>query len=268
MYTAFYGMEFNPFSKSIDTKKAFESDDFNQATARLNYLKEVKGFGLFTGLPGTGKSFTLRKFTECLNPNLYKVVYIPLSTLTVNDFYRALSYELGLEPAHKKIIMFNQIQERIRTLHESKNIVPIIILDEAQYLKNSILDDLKIIFNFNLDSKNYAALILSGQPILNSILQRQAHEALKQRIVINYTFGGLSKKEVSDYITSRMKLCGVSSPIFSEEAIELIATTCGGCTRKINLLVEKSLILGYQKKLLSIDSETIYTAQNDIELTI
>jgi type II secretory pathway predicted ATPase ExeA len=188
--------------------------------------------------------------------------------LPFSGCYRALSYELGLEPAHKKITMFNQIQERIRTLHESKNIVPIIILDEVQYLKNSILDDLKIIFNFDLDSKNYAILILSGQPILNSILQRQAHEALKQRIVINYTFGGLTKDEVFEYINTRLKLCGIASPIFTEDALELIATTCGGCTRKINLLVEKSLILGYQKKSLSIDGEIIYSAQNDIELTI
>lgn len=268
MYTAFYGMEFNPFSKDIDTKHTFESNDFKQATARLNYLKDVKGFALFTGLPGTGKSLTLKNFSSSLNPNLYRVMYIPLSTLTVMDFYRALAYELGLEPSHKKITMFKQIQERIYSLHESKNIVPIILLDEVQYLKNSILDDLKLIFNFNLDSKNYAILILAGQPILNTILQRQAHEALKQRIVINYTFSGLNKNEVSEYINSRFKICGVSSPIFTDAALELIATTCGGCTRKINLLVEKSLILGYQKKLQSINEEIVYAAQNDIELSI
>lgn len=184
------------------------------------------------------------------------------------DFYRSLCYELEVDPAHKKIDMFKQIQESITTFYERKNITPIIILDEAQYLKNSVLDDLKILFNFNQDSKNYSSLILCGQPILNSILQRQTHEALKQRIIINYSFCGLSKNEVFDYISSRLKLSGVNNPIFTEDALELIVSTCGGCSRKINLLVRNSLILGFQKKLLSIDADIVYSAENEIELTI
>jgi type II secretory pathway predicted ATPase ExeA len=39
----------------------------------------------------------------------------------------------------------------------------VIIVDEAQFLKNSILDDLRIIFNFEMDSKDYSVLILAGQ---------------------------------------------------------------------------------------------------------
>jgi len=225
MFKAFYGMQFNPFSKELSSKDAFHSFDYSEAMGRLNYLKENKGFGLFTGLPGTGKSFTLRSFANSLNPNLYKVIYIPLTTITVMDFYRALCLELGIEPRVKKILMFQDIQQRIRSLCQNKKITPIIIIDESQYLSNAILNDLKILFNFDIDSIDYVALILAGQPTLNTMLQRQNHEALKQRIIINYTFTGLNTEEVSNYITSRLKLCGVNTPIFTEDAISLIATT-------------------------------------------
>ena len=268
MFKAFYGMEFNPFDKSLDTKYCYKSEDFNQASSRLDYLKEIKGFGLFTGNSGTGKSFTLRCFAQGLNPNLFKVIYIPVSTLTVMDFYRALAYGLGIAPVFKKIDMFKQIQESIGSYYPAKNITPIIILDEAQYLKNAILDDLKILFNFDMDSRNFAVLILSGQPILNSMLQRQTHEALRQRIVMNYTFRGLSRTETEEYIISRFSSCGVKTTIFTDDAVELLASLSAGYARKINLLIEKSLIIGFQKKTFSLDAQVVYDAQGEIDLTL
>jgi general secretion pathway protein A len=98
MFKAFWGMEFNPFDKGISEKNYFKSIDFTQSTARLEHLKTTKGIGLFTGYAGTGKTFVLRCFASTLNPNLYKVVYIPLSTVTVIEFYRSLCFGLGIEP--------------------------------------------------------------------------------------------------------------------------------------------------------------------------
>jgi len=90
--------------------------------------------------------------------------------------------------------MFKQIQESIYT-YASKNITPVIIIDEVQFITNSILDDLRLIFNFDMDSKNYSILILCGQPKLVLQLSRQTHEALRQRIAVNYSFKGLSRSE-------------------------------------------------------------------------
>lgn len=90
MYKEFYGFTCEPFSKDINISTAFKSYDFNQAFSRLEYLKSIKGFGLITGEPGVGKSFLLRYFISNLNTNLYKTIYIPISTLTVNEFYIAL----------------------------------------------------------------------------------------------------------------------------------------------------------------------------------
>lgn len=53
MYRAYWGMEFNPFDKEIAEKQFYRNHDFNEMTKRLEYLKNVKGIGLFTGLAGT-----------------------------------------------------------------------------------------------------------------------------------------------------------------------------------------------------------------------
>ena len=91
--------------------------------------------------------------------------------------------------------MFNQIQERL-TLVKDRRITPIIICDEAQYLKTGILNDLKMLLNFDMDSKDYAVLILVGQPMLNDVLSRNVHEALHQRIIVNYMYMGIEFEEV------------------------------------------------------------------------
>ena len=266
MFRAFWGMEFNPFEKTLDIKQYFKSEDYTQTFSRLEHLKSIKGIGLFTGLSGTGKTYTLRCFVSSLNPNLYKVAYIPLSTVTVLEFYKSLAYSLGVEVYAKKVDLFKAIQDGIINLARDKKIIPTIVIDEAQYLKTEVLNDLKMLLNFHMDSKNYAIFILSGQPLLNNTLSKQVHEALKQRIVISYNFEGVSKKEVHDYIYSRLKLCGVNSSIFNENAIEAIYSCCSGSIRKLNSIIEKCLMIGFQKNEAIITTEIVMCAQNEIEL--
>jgi type II secretory pathway predicted ATPase ExeA len=266
MFTAFWEMQFNPFSKSAIGEYRFESDDFKQATARLKHLCEIRGIGLFTGNPGTGKTFTLKKYADSLNPGLFKLFYAPLSSVTVLEFYRALAIGLGLSPPYKKIDLFNNIQERIKSLAKDKRITPVIICDEGQYLTAKILNDLKIILNFEMDSENLAVVILAGQPSLTTTLSMGAHEALAQRILINYTFTGLSKNEMAEYIVSKLNECGVTQTIFQDNAIEALWGCCSGAPRVINALAENCLRIGAQKTAKLIDPEIVMLANNELSL--
>lgn len=271
MYKAYWGMEFNPFKKDINSleknsHKSYESKDFKNAVSRLEYLKTTRGIGLFTGLSGTGKTYTLKTFASNLNTSLYKLVYIPLSTVTVIEFYKGLAYGLDLEPPTRKIDLFRAIQSRIITLSKERRITPVIILDEAQYLKTAVLNDIKLLLNFEMDSKNHAIFILAGQPVLVNILSKQVHEALKQRIVINYNFEGISKEEVKEYLTTRLTQCGVHTQIFDTSAIEATYACCNGSIRILNSLIDKCLLVGYMDKSDIINSDIVMNAVNDMNL--
>ena len=266
MITAFWEMQFNPFSKPATGNRLFESEDFKQATARLKYLCDVKGIGLFTGNPGTGKTFTLKKYADSLNPGLFKLFYAPLSSLTVLEFYRALAVGLGLSPTYKKIDLFNDIQGRIKSLAKDKRVTPVIICDEGQYLSSKILADLKILLNFDMDSDNLAVVILAGQPALANTLSMGAHEALAQRILINFAFNGLSKDEMSDYVVSKLKACGVTMPIFTENSLEALWACCSGAPRLVDSLAENCLRIGALKGSKLIDPEIVMLANDELAL--
>ncbi len=87
-YIMRYGLEYNPFIKNR-ADITFESSDYKETIFRLNYLKDIKGFGVITGEAGKGKTTIIRLWSKSLNRSLYKVIYIPLSTLTVTQI---LSY--------------------------------------------------------------------------------------------------------------------------------------------------------------------------------
>ena len=266
MYLSYYGLEFNPFDKDIETKYAYETADFKILKNRLEFVKDNKTIALITGNPGMGKTFAIRNFLNELNGNLYKIIYICMSTVTTYEFYKQLCYELGIEPPYKKIDMFREIQERILNLSKDKRINIIIVLDEAQYLKTGILNDLKILLNFDMDSKNYVSLILVGQPVLNSILRRNIYDALNQRITVSYNMIGITKQELKDYIDSRIKLAHGNNGIFNEQAVEAIYNACNGSIRVANNIITKSLIIGKSKQSQIIDSDLIIEAVNELTL--
>jgi len=265
MFKAYWNMAYNPFSKSSGAF-CFESQDFKEATSRLKFLTANKGIGLFTGLPGHGKTFVLRSFLSSLNPSLYKVFYSPLSTITTMDFYRSLSLGLDITPAFRKVDMFRQIQNRIVTLDKEKRVTPVIALDECQYLNTAILNDLKIIFNFDMDSANHAVVILNGLPSLNNILVKQVHESIAQRITINYMFSGLSEPQANSYVLQGLHACGASEKIFQPAALASLFAASSGSIRKLNALITNALIAGAQKKLDFIDTDAVMDSLNEFNI--
>lgn len=264
-YFTRYGLEFNPFIKN-SKEILVTTSEYKETLFRLDYLAKTKGFGLLTGSPGRGKTTAIRTWAAGLNPSLYKVIYSSLSTLTANDFYRNLVKEFGREPAFKKPDNFRIIQEEITRLSLEKRKTPIIIIDEANYINNAILNDLKILFNFEMDSRDRAAVLLAGLPSLNSTLGLQIHEPLKQRIVMNYNLEGLSKDEGRTYIEEKLKGAGCNQTIFEDAAIEAILNAADGTPRLINKYCNAAMLLGDSGKANLITTDIVMQAINDCEL--
>ena len=189
-----------------------------------------------------------------------------MSTLTVMEFYRQLAEALGLEAYHRKSDNFKAIQKAIERYTIEKRMTLIIILDEANYLRNGILNDLKILFNFEMDSSDQAVVLLAGLPQLNNTFNLAIHEPLKQRIVMNYHIENLNKEESRKYIHEKLKGAGCHQQVFEASAIEAIINASNGIPRLINQLCNKSLLAGNNRNQNIIDTDTVMMAFNDNEL--
>ena len=266
MYRAYWNMEYNPFAKEIDVNKLFKTEDFNEAQTRLNFLHNTRGIGLFTGNPGAGKTYAVRYFLDNLNKGIYKIIYLPLTSVSVTDFYQALAISLGLDVVRNKTKLFFAIQNHIRELVQEQKKNLIIAIDEVQLLSKDILTDLKILFNFNMDSCNMVTLILIGLPVINHTLSKSVYDDLTQRIVMKYDFRGITESDIRMYITDRLKLVHANPNIFEDNCFVAIANSCDNSIRRLNLIIERSLTIGAIEKVNTINSEIVMKAVNDISL--
>jgi len=260
MFRQYFGLKFNPFDKEIPTDKLFESRDMQELDSRLKYMLDTRGICLIVGEPGSGKSTGLRRLYENLNRSLYKPCYLPLTTLTVKEFYQAMASMLGETPAYKKVTLFSQIQGCIQNLYYEQRITPVIIIDEVHMAPTSVLDDLRLLFNFKVDSVNPFVLILAGQPPIRNKLALNSCYPLRQRITMRYSMQGFTAEETADYCKSRMKIAGSSNEVFLPSALAAIHTVSGGFPRNINNVAVASLMYCTHKKLMQVDEEAVYQA--------
>lgn len=259
-FTSFYGMRMNPFTKELPAKDAYRTLDMEQMQGRLMYLKEHPGIGLFTSTPGQGKTFSLKYFSDSLDPGLVKLCYTCVSTASTADFYRQLCASFGLEISHRESNMRQRIWKYLYLMCTSKNIHCMLCMDEAQNLNSDSFRELNTLCSFCMDSKNYFSLILLGQPALTNFLTQQPNKALQQRICVNYNFTGITQEEARNYINDRMVLAGAAPQIFDESALTTACGSCHNSLHQLNLILTRALAIGAQNGMKRIDSDMMQAA--------
>jgi len=256
-----YGLSYNPFDKHANPQQSgFQSNDFREMTSRLNHIKDVRGIGLFTAAPGFGKTFALRCFAESLNPSLYQMAYICLSSVSVTEFYRQFCAALNIDSSSYRAAMFRAIQERLYYLLKEKRRPFILAVDEAHDLDPRALRDIKMIMNYAYDSLYCFTLLLIGEPRLNATLAAPVHEALHQRITIHYNFTGLSADETASYINHKLSAAGGTASILSDGAVSAIHGFSQGNPRLIDNVMSDALAFGSQFNKMVIDTDVILAA--------
>lgn len=261
-----WGMEKNPFEKDIRPSSLTETSDLKQAVGGLNFAFQTGGVALLTGKSGYGKTTILRSFLDGLPPGLFVRYYLKLSTVKVNEFYKMLARALGMEECRTKTENFENIQNKLKSLRKDEKKMPIVILDEAQYLGKDILIELPILMNFDMDSKEYAVLILCGLPSLNPKLSMEQYESLSDRLVFNYDISGMNFDEVKQYVHDRMTEAGVHREIFEESALHAAHSLSKNSIRRLNHILVTSLMVGCTDGLQMVNAETVRKAVQEIKL--
>ena len=268
MFTTYYAMSCNPFLKNECMDYPFESFDYRQCINRFHYLKDIKGIGLFIGETGYGKTYVIRQFINSLNKDLYKIIYISAQKdMSVFDFFKIISdnLELNIGACYKTDIFIN-IQNEIKRITLKDRMQIIIIIDDAHLLTRDILLNFKLFYDFDMDSIDYLALMLVGQPDLKHEINKNIHIALKQRIIVNYTFEGISRDEVKRYITSRLYYANVNHDLFEPSAYNALYSASKLSLRRLNTLVINSLMIGFQNNLKIINSDIVMNAKNEMDV--
>jgi general secretion pathway protein A len=264
MYRQLFGFTRHPFGDKTTTDDLFETASGAELHTRLEHLLELRGIGLVTGEVGSGKTTAVRKTTAGLHAGLYRVFYVCLSTGNVIDLYKTVAWELGLPVERNRASLFRTIRTEVSRLCVEARLRPVLIVDEAHHLRSEVLEDLRLLTNYQMDSENRLCLVLVGQTELRRRLSMAVHEALAQRIVIRHHLTGLTRDELANYLAQRLRLAGCALPLFEPPAIEAIYQATNGLPRKVNLLAHHALLAAALARAKAVSADHVTAALPEV----
>jgi len=266
MYREFFGLKEKPFNVTSDPNFLFLSRVHKEAFSHLLYgIKERKGFLEITGEIGAGKTTLCRALLNHLDAKT-KSAFIFNSTLPDMQLFQTVLEDFGLPVERKtKAAMLRQFNNfLLEELSKNNNVV--LIIDEAQNLKNSVLEELRILSNLETEKEKLFQMILVGQPQLRDKINSPNLEQLRQRIGVRFHITPLEGDEVGEYIYHRLKIAGSHGGInFSDAALEAIYKYSGGIPRIINKVCDKALLCAYVIETKHIDLSIVEKCVQEIE---
>ncbi|HYL97906.1 MAG TPA: AAA family ATPase [Blastocatellia bacterium] len=246
MYTDFYKLNEIPFGLSPDPKYVFRTESYLEVMANLEYaVDHCKGIVAVTGEVGTGKTTILRCAMKRFTREVASV-YIFNPFLTVTEFFDQFTgcLSLGLQRSSGKPEVLDSLGRLLAARH-SRGLRTVLILDEAHGLPTAVLEEVRLLANFETNSEKLLQIILCGQPELREVLNLPRLRQLKQRISLRCKLKPLLPHEVNSYIRFRLKVAGAERvDLFEPDATALIARVSSGIPRIINNICDNALLYG------------------------
>lgn len=231
-----------PFTRAIASGDLYRSEALHELLARLHYAVNSRAFMLLTGQVGAGKTSALRALRDELDPSLYRFIYLADSRLTPASFYEHLLTALGVAPPRFLTRLKRCFRMHLVEMVEQRHLTPVVVIDEGHNLTPDMLQELRFILNFHLDSCSLFPLILAGQPELRTSLKLLTLAAVAQRLDLKFHLDGLSLPETRDYLQHHLRVAGCDRPLYTEEVLAKIHAHTKGIPRLVNRLALAALL--------------------------
>jgi general secretion pathway protein A len=273
MYQDFYGLRERPFDLTANPRYLLLTSTHQEALSNLEYgISTGNGITLLLGEAGTGKTTLLRKvLAPSIQPpsaNPVRWAYVSNPTLNPYEFFDTLGHGFGLSrnAASSKSRFLREL-ERAFTEHRENGILSVLVVDEAQSLPYSLLEELRLLANIETDSERLLRVVLAGQPEFGHRLNEPGLRQLKQRIGLRCVLPPLALRDTAFYIGHRISLAGGNpARAFSRDAVMAIHERSRGIPRTINVICENALITGFAGDERPVGRETVLEVCRDFDL--
>jgi len=268
MYQRFFGLTKEPFGMTPDPAFLFLTAAHREALAGLSYaVLGGKGFVVLTGDAGTGKTTLLTKMLRSIPATRATFSAVLNPTLSPEEFLELALLDFGIPevPASKaqRLVLLRKFLTESRQLGKSS----VLVVDEAHKLAPPVLEEIRLLSNFELADAKLLQIVLAGQSELTNVLNREDLRQLKQRISVRLGLHPLSQTDVQHYIQHRWtKAGGAQNHPFSEECMGLIANWSAGIPRLVNVICDNTLMLAFGEGVTVVTPNHIAEVASDLDL--
>ena len=266
MYTDHYGLTEQPFQLTPDARFWFESRTHRKAMAYLGYgLAQGEGFIVVTGEIGAGKSTLVAHLMATIDRARLNAISVVSTQVEGDDMLRLAAQGLGIATgAVEKARLLDAVEQRLEEeLRAGKR--TLLIVDEAQNLPVSALEELRMLSNFQVAGKALIQIVLLGQPEFRDKLATPGLEQLRQRVIATHHLDAMGADEVEAYVRHRLSLVGWQGrPDFTAGAFAVIHAQSGGIPRRVNQLANRLMLHAALEGAETIDRQAVEAVAADI----
>jgi general secretion pathway protein A len=264
-----FGLTRNPFLVSPDPERFYSTAAHDEALLQLvSRIEARQGFLVLTGEAGTGKTIVLRYLLDWLRKYNYPTAYVFHPLLRSADLLEVILEDFGVPCyANSRKELLRALKHWLINRHSSGD-CPVILIDEAQALRDKTLRELGALFRLQVQGMRLVQLVLAGQPSLEEKLGEQKLAQLQTRVMYHCKIPALTMPETAGYIASRLTAAGsADSGLFPEESIQEVFDYSRGIPRVINLLCEHALLAAYADRRKVINSSDILRVAQYFDLS-
>jgi len=260
-----FGFTREPFVHPVTLGESFSTRAGREAAKRLQYGVQLRGLVLLLGPSGSGKTTLLRSVLEPLPPSLYQTLTLSFSSGSSLDILMNVAARLGLPLNNYRGRLAHAIQRECAHLAE-RRVHPIVSVDDAQYLPNPALQDLRLLMSANLDALQCFTLILSAHDDLEGRLRTPWLTPLRQRVTTWARLTPLQPDETEPYLAHRLKIAGVPVNLFTAPAVSALHQLSNGLLRPLDRLAHHALLAAALEKAREVSEEHVRLAAEEVGL--
>jgi general secretion pathway protein A len=268
MYKNYFGFGDLPFRVTPQPHFFYSNPVYREALATLRYgIEARKGFIVITGEVGTGKT-TLLKLLMRSAESVIHTAFVFNPKLDFTGLLRFILKDFGLHPlSNDKYMLMEQLNDYLIQQLQMGHIVALLI-DEAQQLSDGVLEELRLLSNFETEKEKLIQIVLMGQPELEQRLNRPKLRQLKQRVALHCRLAPLESLEIRQYIDLRLSTVGYEGDeLFEAKVIERIAFYSKGIPRLINVICDNALLIAYGASKRKVSAEIVEEVASELQLT-
>lgn len=268
MYESHFGLSEKPFRLTPDAAFYYPSSEHERAMAFLQYgLELADGFIVITGDVGAGKTTLVQTLLQDLHEPGLVVANIVSSQLEDSEILQLAAIKMGYKVKNNpnKGALLDGLQNAFTQLGKRGGRA-LLIVDEAQHLSGSSLEELRMLSNFQLNGRALVQIFLVGQPEFRDTMVSQEFEQLKQRVIANHHLSPMNAEETRAYIEHRLRIAGWSGrPGLAKDAFTAVFDATRGLPRKINNLFDRVLLSAYLDQRDTITGKDVSVIAAEIE---
>jgi len=268
MYENFFALTKAPFSLVPDPDCIHLTPQHADAISGMAFgVLERKGYLVMTAEAGLGKTTALRGLSRLLAESKVESSVIFAPTLTPSEFLEMAMLNFGFKEVPASKAQRLKLLEEFLLRSDAEGKVMALIVDEAHQLSPGLLEEIRLLGNFETADRKLLQIVLVGQDQLNDQLNLPQLWQLKQRITLRMSLHRLDRQSVEEYIKFRWGKAGGSEPVpFTTAALDAIASWSNGIPRLINVICDNALLIAFSDTTDTVDIDLVRDACAELSL--